>query len=287
MISVIVPHLNDPELPVCLAALDAQENVSSDWEILVVDNGSTVPPVALCKKYQRVQLFSEAAPGPGPARNKGAEVAKGDVLAFIDSDCSADPNWISSIEAAMADGELKVIGGTVEVVYKDTQRPSYTEPYERVYSFRNEKHIEEGYSATANLATRREVFEQVGGFGGREMAEDQDWGLRATALGYPPKFHPEMVVRNAPRADLNALKRKWDRHIAHDYQRSTGGFSWYLKAIALIFSPIAEVPKIAGSSELATFRERMLCFSCLCSIRFYRGTRMLSKRRTEIVWNEG
>lgn len=286
MISVIIPHLNDPELADCLAALDAQVGVNCDWEILVVDNGSSSPPTELCGRYERVRLAKESSPGPGPARNKGVELAQGNTLAFIDSDCSADPGWLASIEAAMEDGSSNVIGGSVEVIYDDRSDPSFTEPYERVYSFRNDKHIKEGYSATANLATRREVFEAVGGFGGRDIAEDQDWGLRATALGYRPAYHPEMIVSNAPRADLNALKRKWARHIAHDYKLSGGGWRWRLKALALLISPIAELPKIARTQKLSTLKERLLCFACLCTIRAYRGFRMLSKNRTEIRWNE-
>jgi len=241
MITVIIPHLNDAGLEACLTSLEAQTGYDGAWEILVVDNGSDLPPVELCNRFERVRLLSEPSPGPGPARNLGAAQAKGDVLAFTDADCTVCENWLAEIEIGFADQSICVLGGAVEVSYVLPESPKFTEPFERVYSFRNKNHIAEGYSASANLAVRAEVFEEVGGFGGREIAEDQDWGLRASRLGYAPKYWPAMVVHNSSRENFAALLAKWARHIAHEYNVRSSNAAWGFRAVCICASCVCAV----------------------------------------------
>mgnify|MGYP002529872914 CR=1 FL=1 len=85
-LSIVIPHLNEPDsLQRCLAALNAQRNPNIPFEIIVVDNGSRIPPRAACAAVPGVRLERESIPGPGPARNRGAAVANADLLAFIDA----------------------------------------------------------------------------------------------------------------------------------------------------------------------------------------------------------
>ncbi len=104
LISVIIPHLNqEAYLTLGLEALHAQRAITSKIEIIVVDNGSARLPSTVCSAWPDVRLVSESIPGPGPARNRGIREARGDILAFIDADCRADPGWLAAIEAAFAD----------------------------------------------------------------------------------------------------------------------------------------------------------------------------------------
>ena len=94
-ISVIVPHLNQPEgLEACLASLDAQTLERNLFEVIVVDNGSDFIPEDIITRHSGARLLQEAQPGPGPARNLGSENARGEILAFIDADCRADSEWL-------------------------------------------------------------------------------------------------------------------------------------------------------------------------------------------------
>jgi len=94
-ISVVIPHLNQPEiLARCLAAL--RENTRAPDEIIVVDNGSDVLPDVPAN----MTLLQEKTPGPGPARNLGVQHSTGDVLAFIDADCLARFDWLEEAERA-------------------------------------------------------------------------------------------------------------------------------------------------------------------------------------------
>jgi len=92
-VSVIVPHYDDlRRLDVCLSALGKQTFPKTDFEIIVADNGS---PQGFQEVESivagRAQLISIAEKGAGPARNGGAAVAIGEVLAFLDSDCVPEP----------------------------------------------------------------------------------------------------------------------------------------------------------------------------------------------------
>ncbi|WP_027576974.1 glycosyltransferase family 2 protein [Bradyrhizobium sp. WSM1743] len=280
LISIIIPHLNQEDhLRVGLEALHAQRGVTSDVEIIVVDNGSARLPDKICSAWPDVQLLLERIPGPGPARNRGIREARGRILAFIDADCRADSGWLSAIETALTDGTTTIIGGDVRVGYEHPSRPTFLEPYESIYSYRNNEHIAEGFSGTGNLATLRSVLAKVGPFAGIEVAEDRDWGLRARAAGYAIRYVPEMIVFHPARKTFAELRRKWDRHIAHDYERirpqRLGALRFLARAIAVAGSPIFELKTVVSSPRVSGSYQRILALLCLIAIRLYRGGRMV------------
>ncbi|MBG6176209.1 glycosyltransferase involved in cell wall biosynthesis [Labrenzia sp. EL_208] len=281
LLSVVVPHLNQENyLKRCLESLAAQQRVEAELEIIVVDNGSRKMPKEVCQGWPNVRLLSEIEPGPGPARNRGISDAKGDLLAFIDADCTAHPDWLASIETAFHDSATQIIGGDVQVSYADPTNPTFLEPYEAIYSYRNNEHIAEGFSGTGNLATRPEVMADVGPFAGISMAEDRDWGLRAGAKGYPIRYVPEMIVYHPARDTFAALAQKWDRHVAHDYhdflEKPLGRLKWLARAVAVAGSPVFEFKRLATSPRVNGFNERWLAFLCLVRIRVHRARRMVS-----------
>ena len=75
-VSVITPHLNQPELlRTLLASLHAQDFDMGRAEVIVVDNGSRVPPRDVVADFPGVRLVEERTPGPGPARNRGVALS--------------------------------------------------------------------------------------------------------------------------------------------------------------------------------------------------------------------
>jgi GT2 family glycosyltransferase len=123
------------------------------------------------------------------------------------------------------------------------------------------------------------VVAEVGPFAGIEIAEDRDWGLRAGAAGYAIRYVPEMIVFHPARKTFAELTWKWDRHIAHDYQRirarRLGTLRWLARAILIVGSPLFELKTVLFSPRVSGLRERILAFLCLIAIRFYRGGRMV------------
>jgi glycosyltransferase involved in cell wall biosynthesis len=77
IVSVVVPHLNQPALlEHCLSSLDRQTLDRASFEVLVVDNGSAQPPLAIIDKHPMTRLLEEKEPGPGIARNRGVREAR-------------------------------------------------------------------------------------------------------------------------------------------------------------------------------------------------------------------
>ena len=161
-------------------------------EVIIVDNGSRPLPRDVVDRFPGVQLAEEPVPGPGPARNRGAALARAPILVFADADCRVAPDWLPRILARFAaDPGLAALGGDIRVFPAVAGRPAPAEAYEAVFAFRQRLYIErQGYSVTANMAVRRAVFAAVGGFGGIAIAEDSDWGWRAGRMASPPSTPP-------------------------------------------------------------------------------------------------
>ena len=279
-ISVVIPHHNDEALGGCLAALAAQQGEGIPFEIIVVDNGSDMPPIETCAGFPGVRLLSEATPGPGPARSHGAANARGAIVAFIDADCRADPGWIAAIDRAFGDPATQIVGGDVRIAPEDPGRMTVVEAYESVFGYRQKLYIErDGYAATCNMAVRREIFLAVGPFAGIGIAEDMDWGRRATALGYRHGYLPAMRVRTPARRDFAELARKWDRHIAHFYAenraRPAAQLRWLARAALIAASPLGETVTIARSDRLARAGDRGRALAGVTRLRLYRAGQML------------
>lgn len=282
LISVVIPHLNQPEqLRRCLDSLAAQTVSNDQVEIIVVDNGSQEVPQELCSSNSRTSLVTETIPGPGPARNKGVSVSRADVLAFIDADCTADPRWLSAICDAFAAGDADVLGGDVRISLETAGSMTALEAYESIYAYRQREYIErQNFSGTGNLAIRRHVYDTVGPFAGIEVAEDRDWGHRATMMGIEIKYVPAMIVFHPARKSFAELCAKWDRHVAHDFEEYASGplgrLRWLGLTVAVCCSPMFEIWRIARTRRLRSFHERLLAMRAVTKIRLYRATCMIS-----------
>jgi glycosyltransferase involved in cell wall biosynthesis len=273
--SVVIPHLNQPQmLERCLASLVAGRRRPE--EIIVVDNGSAELPQAICAEFPGVSLLTEPIPGPGPARNRGVTAARSSVLAFIDADCIADPSWLETAEAALADPSAEILGGDVRIALTDPARLTMLEAYESIYAYRMDLYIaRQGFTGTGNLVIRRAVFDSVGPFGGLDMAEDRDWGQRASARGHDLRYVAAMRVYHPARQDFAGLYAKWDRHSAHDYEaartKAGGRLIFAAKTLVMTISPLAELPRVLLSDRISGLRSRILAFAALLRIRAYRA----------------
>lgn len=296
-VSVIIPHLNQLDhAERCFAALAAQSYPADRIQIIMVDNGSSVDLSGLKSRHPSVLFLAEPAPGPGLARNRGIASATGEILAFIDADCRAHPDWLdAAVDALHQPGATGVVGGDVRIDFVDVQHPTAMEAYEAVFAFRQSLYINQHrYSGTGNLAMRPDIHRSVGPFGGIEIAEDRDWGERAHAAGYPVRYCPEMVVYHPARRDFDELRRKWRRHIAHQLADHRGhgrsGLRWTLNAVAVALSAFAHIPKMLASDRISGVANRLRGMAILFRIRWYRAGEMLAQARTResaaADWNQ-
>lgn len=296
MISVIIPHLNQQDyLSRCLASLRDQTLKTTKVELVVVDNGSKFLPRDICRAAH-AQLAREVTPGPGPARNKGVSLARGEILAFIDADCIAAPNWLEVIDAELREGaSRRIIGGDVRIAVIDPTKPTALECYEAIFAYRQQEYIErQGFSGTGNLALRREIYDEVGPFAGIEIAEDRDWGKRAQQRGLRTFYVPEMIVFHPARRTFADLVTKWRRHISHDFKEiepgPAGKLRWILRAIAVGGSSVFEARRILTSRRVSNWRARWLANLVLIRVRLFRARTMLESlysTRPPREWNRG
>jgi len=292
--SVIIPHLNQPEgLEKCLASL-AKQSLSGDAvEVIVVDNGSSHSVEPEVSRHPGMRLLQELTPGPGPARNCGARAAKGAILAFIDADCRAHPEWLRvASETLQRSAPGTILGGDVRIISDGEGASSGIEAYERVFGFRFRLYVEQhGYSGTGNLIVRRSDFEKVGPFVGIAFAEDVEWGGRARRQGFTFRYVPELVVYHPARNSIRELHAKWDRHIGHELTAARQGGGWHLRwiarASAIMISPLIDLFRPLTSRQIHGAAARLGAVGVLFNIRLYRGIRMLASliSNKEILWN--
>jgi glycosyltransferase involved in cell wall biosynthesis len=294
MISVIIPHLNQPDgLEACLRSLEVQTLSRPLFEIIVVDNGSAAPPHEVVACHAGVRLLHESQPGPGPARNTGAKSATGEIFAFIDADCRAHPDWLrAALQTLRSSPSKTILGGDVRIWRDEDGGCTAIEAYESVFAYRFKLYIEQhGFSGTGNLAMFRSDFESVGPFAGIDIAEDMEWGQRACSAGFQFRYVPEMIVFHPARRSLDELYAKWDRQIQHYHNMAQDKprwrFRWIARALLILGSPIIDTATVFNSDRIQGVPARLKAIMVLCQIRAHRAFKMLSLLHSgkSIVWN--
>lgn len=285
-ISVIIPHYCQPEaLDACLASLARQTLARDRFEVLVIDNNSPggLEPVRAIVG-ERARLLVETAKGAGPARNRGAEDARGRVFAFIDADCVASPQWLE--EGLKGLGRFDIVGGRVDVSVHDERAMTGAEAFERVFAFDFRSYIEDkGFTGSGNLFCSRETFAAVGGFR-PAVSEDKDWSHRATALGFSLGYHDAAAIAHPARADWAELTRKWSRlnreALMLAEEEPLGRWRWAARNWLVPLSIAPHALKMLRSRKLPNIDARLRGLGTLVAIRLWRfadGHRALFERR--------
>jgi GT2 family glycosyltransferase len=273
-VSVIIPHFNDlTNLENCLAALQAQSYPATRLQVIVADNASPQGLAAVkATAGDRAEVVLVEERGAGPARNGGAAKATGEVLAFIDSDCVANPRWIEEGVAALS--RYDFVGGQVTVLVGDERHMTPVEAWERVFAFDFKTYIEKkGFTGSGNLFCPRALFETVTGFRAG-ISEDYEWSKRAQSRGFKLGYAPKAIVGHPARPNWDELKRKWRRLNIETYGLSAGlrgrRLRWLLRSLLLPLSAVAHTPKVLTSPGLHTVGQRFGALRVLYAIRFWR-----------------
>ena len=113
-VSVIVPVYNvEAFLTKCVDSLLAQDLPASDYEIILVDDGSTDDSGALCDDfaaaYGNIFVIHQANRGLSGARNAGIPAAMGEYILFVDSDDFLEPNVLGGLVKLMEDKDLDIL----------------------------------------------------------------------------------------------------------------------------------------------------------------------------------
>jgi GT2 family glycosyltransferase len=273
-VTVVVPHYQDlGGLSQCLAALGRQTYPADRFEIVVADNNSPIGEAAVAETVAgRARLTVVHEKGAGMARNGGAKLARGEILAFTDSDCVPEPGWLLAGVAALAGYDF--VGGAMRVSVQDPQRPSPAEAFELVFAFQNEAYVrDKGFTVTANLLCRRDVFDRTGPFRD-QVSEDVEWCRRASAAGFRLGYAADAVVTHPARRDWPELQRKLGRMAKETYhltlETPRGRLRWLARTLALPASAFAHAPKALTSPALPDAGARWRATAMLFRSRFWR-----------------
>jgi len=211
-VSVIIPVFNNSKLlSKCLKALENQSYPTQKIEIIVVDNASTEKISEVTNNFSRVTLAYEEKPGSYAARNTGIKLSNGTILAFTDSDCIPDIDWIEKGVKALIDfPNCGLVAGKIELFYLQPDRPNAIEFYDCIAYLNQQKYVKDGnFGATANMFTFAQRFQEVGLFNSSlNSGGDKEWGGRISLLGLEAIFAEDAVVKHPARSSVRQLQNK-------------------------------------------------------------------------------
>ena len=213
--SIIVPVYNRPdEVDELLCSLTRQ--AFTDFEVLIVEDGSAIPCKDVCDKYAgklNVRYYKKENSGPGQSRNYGAERANGDYLIILDSDVVLPDGYLAAVDEELRREVCDAFGGA------DASHPSFT-PVQKAISYSmtsffttggirgGKKKLDRFYPRSYNMGIRREVYQQLGGFSKMRFGEDIDFSYRIVEAGYKCRLFPEAWVWHKRRTDLRKFFRQ-------------------------------------------------------------------------------
>ncbi|HXZ11065.1 MAG TPA: glycosyltransferase [Candidatus Sulfotelmatobacter sp.] len=205
-LSVVIPTFNrKPRLEACLGALEQQSLAPAEFELIVVDDGSSDGTEEFCRKRKSphaFHYFRQANGGAGSARRLGVEHARGEYLVMLNDDSVAAPalldehlraQQLHSREKLAVLGDFRLPPAAMDraLTHFLTQDPFL---FPQV-SLKAGIHAHSAYFITCNLSVRRDAVLAAGSFDPRfRVAEDTDLGIRLMRHGYRVLYLPEAVA---------------------------------------------------------------------------------------------
>lgn len=219
LVSVIIPTHNDSA---CIerTVLSMERQAWDALEILVIDDGSTdeTPRILerLSQSCPRLRTFRVPhKSGAATARNVGFENARGEVLALIDGDMWAPPEWIPTLIAPLLSGEAEVTGGP-DKVPPDSPLVSRCIGYSMDSLLTNaglrlgDTKLVRYLPGTGNMAITKAALQRAGNFDEsfHDTGEDKEWLHRVSEAGARCLYLPEALAWHERRPDLLLHARK-------------------------------------------------------------------------------
>lgn len=172
--SVVVPlYKVERYVERCIQGLLAQDYPENRFEILIVDNNSLDFSAQIVRRYPQVTLLHETKQGAYAARNRGLAQAKGEIVAFTDSDCVPEPDWLSCLWAAMRDPKIQIVIGPSHLTSNSTalRLLDKYEHYKADYILSSDDPTVY-WGHTNNMAARKKLLDEFGPFVERQRGAD-------------------------------------------------------------------------------------------------------------------
>ncbi len=200
--SIVVPVYNRPDEVAELLESIAKQSFQEDFEVVLVEDGSTLPAKEVVDSYTdslNISYYVKPNSGPGDSRNYGMKRAKGNYYLIFDSDCILPPQYLSEVSKALKNKYVDCFGGP------DAAHSSFTDIQKAISyamtSFVTTGGIRGGKKAvnkfqprSFNMGISKEAFEKTQGFGQIHPGEDPDLTIRIWKAGYETVLIPEAYV---------------------------------------------------------------------------------------------
>jgi glycosyltransferase involved in cell wall biosynthesis len=212
--SIIIPVYNNPKgIENLIESLVGQDFPKDLYEIIVVNDGSKDKTASVINKFSEqypdfIRCFHENKNnGPYAARNKGICHSRGEILAFIDSDCFAPADWLfSGLEYIRSYG-ASCVGGNILFTYINENKPNIFEYFDSATYLKQEMYVNHyHFAATANFFVKKKLFEKYGYFKqDSRTAGDMEFGIRLYRVGERISYAPNVSVYHPARSDFYSL----------------------------------------------------------------------------------
>jgi glycosyltransferase involved in cell wall biosynthesis len=216
--TVIIPVYNRPhEVEELLGSLTNQSY--KNFEVLVVDDGSTNSSKEIIKKYEKeltVSYYFKPNSGPGDSRNYGAARSKGDYLIILDSDCIVPEHYFDAVEKELNANPCDAFGGP-DAAHKSFNNMQKAVNYAMTSFFTTggirggKKQLETFHPRSFNMGIRKNVYNQLGGFSTMRYGEDIDFSIRIFEEGFKVRLFPDAYVYHKRRTNM----RKFYKQVFH------------------------------------------------------------------------
>ena len=231
--SIIVPAHGRPRgLANCLEALCRLDFPRSQYEVIVVDDGSPVSLEPICSRYnERLNMVFVAQPnrGPAAARNRGSELAGGKYLAFTDDDCMPASDWLKAMNRHLdANPSCAVAGRMANALHGNPYATASQVLIEYLYEYYNKNSTRARFLTSNSLGVSAVEFRETGGFDAsfpRPGAEDRDFCARWIHSGREVVFDPGVVV-------LHAHELSLADYFKQHFHYGRGAFHYHRKCLA-------------------------------------------------------
>lgn len=212
LFSLIIPVYNRPDEVEELLESLTQSDYKEDFEIVIVEDGSSIKCEEVVHKYDNrlsISYYYKENSGPGDSRNYGMRKAKGDYFIIFDSDCIIPKEYLSEVNKALKANYVDCFGGPDRALksFSDIQKAinfAMTSFLTTGGIRGGSEKIDKFQPRSFNMGLSRKAFEASHGFGNIHPGEDPDLSIRLWELGFETKLFPDAYVYHKRRID-------WDK----------------------------------------------------------------------------
>lgn len=243
-LSIIIPAYNEENhLPACLDSI-AKQTVKPD-QVIVVDNNSTDKTCEIAKKYDFVTLVHEKTQGLIAARNKGMNMANGDLLARLDADVSLEPNWTKQAVGAFEDPTVMAVAGVAKAILFP---PIYSTFWTKMYLLWIRMQFNIPILWGSNMVIRKNAWQKIFtelSLNDEEVHEDQDISVVMAKHKMPVLTDRQLVVVTDS-TDKGYWPKYWEYLLRMintkrihkkrgDFDKANKMYAWWQRLIYLVF----------------------------------------------------